>query len=63
MRGTAARDLFTKTVDNTVEKDLRNVARHRARSAEVILVKKPSKKPYSSRYQRPAPSYDDGAVE
>jgi hypothetical protein len=57
----AAFELFTKTVDNAVDNDLKNVARRSLHYSEVILVKKPSKKSFLFSYQRPSPSYDYGA--
>jgi hypothetical protein len=53
--------LFTKSVDNAVENDLKNVAHRSLHYSEVILVKKTSKKNFPSVYQLATSSYDDGA--
>jgi hypothetical protein len=53
--------LFTKSVDNAVENDLKNVPHRSLHYSQVILVKKPSKKNFPFAYQVAAPSYDDGA--
>ena len=53
--------LFTNSVDNAVDNDLKNVAHRSLRYTQVILVKKTSKKNFPYGYQFAASSYDDGA--
>jgi hypothetical protein len=54
--------LFTKSVDKAVENALKNAAHGSLHSPQAILVKKPSKKNFSSAYQRTTPSYDYAAT-
>src|SRR6185436_239487 len=53
--------LCTKSVDNAVENDLKNVPHRSLHYSQVILVKKTSKKNFPSAYQITTPSYDDAA--
>jgi hypothetical protein len=58
----AAFKLFTETVDNAVENVLGSVAFRSLCYADVILVKKPSKKNFPQTFQTFTPLCDDGAL-
>jgi hypothetical protein len=53
--------MFTESVDNAVENDLKNGPHRSLHYSQVILVKKPSKKNFPSAYQIATSSYDYGA--